>query len=108
MTYIEHSVIKKMAKEGIGLLKHLIATPSISREEKEAADIIEQFIQSNGMDTWRWGNNVWTMTNVIDRNKPTLLLNAHIDTVKPTSKWSRDPYTPFPFLNIYPSAISAR
>ena len=94
MTYIEHSVIKKMAKEGIGLLKHLIATPSISREEKEAADIIEQFIQSNGMDTWRWGNNVWTMTNVIDRSKPTLLLNAHIDTVKPTSKWSRDPYSP--------------
>ena len=92
MTYIEHSVIKKMAKEGIGLLKHLIATPSISREEKEAADIIEQFIQSNGMDTWRWGNNVWTMTNVIDRNKPTLLLNAHIDTVKPVASWTRDPH----------------
>ena len=27
-------------------------------------------------------------------SKPTLLLNAHIDTVKPVSTWTRDPFTP--------------
>jgi len=30
----------------------------------------------------------------IDPQKPTLLLNAHIDTVKPVATWTRDPYKP--------------
>lgn len=30
----------------------------------------------------------------MDENRETLLLNAHIDTVKPVSTWTRDPYKP--------------
>ena len=30
----------------------------------------------------------------MDSEKPTLLLNAHIDTVKPVSTWTRDPFSP--------------
>ena len=29
-----------------------------------------------------------------DIDKPTLLLNSHIDTVKPASGWSKDPFNP--------------
>lgn len=29
-----------------------------------------------------------------DEQKPTLLLNAHIDTVKPVDSWRRDPFAP--------------
>jgi acetylornithine deacetylase len=29
-----------------------------------------------------------------DENKPTILLNSHIDTVKPDAGWTKDPFTP--------------
>ena len=73
--------------DAITLLQRLIATPSVSRDEAAAADIIEQAIRSYGYTPCRLGNNVWV------GNGP-ILLNAHIDTVKPVSTWTRDPFTP--------------
>lgn len=46
------------------------------------------------MKTWREANNVWTVSPWFDENKPTILLNAHIDTVKPVSSWTRKPFEP--------------
>lgn len=46
------------------------------------------------MDTGRKGNNVWCLSPMFDLNKPTLLLNSHIDTVKPVNGWRKDPFTP--------------
>ena len=63
--------------EAITLLQKLIKTPSVSRDEKDAADIMQGYIESLGMKTWREANNVWTMSPWFDDNKPTLLLNAH-------------------------------
>ena len=80
--------------EAITLLQKLIKTPSVSRDEKDAADIMQGYIESLGMKTWREANNVWTMSPWFDDNKPTLLLNAHIDTVRPVSSWTRDPFEP--------------
>ena len=45
------------------------------------------------MPTRRIGNNI-LIEEELDPEKPTLLLNAHIDTVKPVSTWTRDPFTP--------------
>lgn len=78
----------------IDLLKQLIATPSFSREEDKTADIIEQFIQSQGLVAQRSGNNVWVKSTSFDENKPTILLNSHHDTVKPVKGWQRNPHTP--------------
>jgi acetylornithine deacetylase len=39
-------------------------------------------------------NNVWALPEEMDASKPTLLLNAHIDTVKPVASWTRDPHSP--------------
>lgn len=78
----------------VELLKKLISTPSISRNEKEAADIMEQTIQEYGLVPHREANNVWTIDPHYDGKKPTLLLNAHIDTVKPVVSWTRDPFSP--------------
>ena len=80
--------------EAITLLQKLIKTPSVSRDEIDAADIMQGYIESLGMKTWREANNVWTMSPWFDDNKPTLLLNAHIDTVRPVSSWTRDPFEP--------------
>ena len=81
-------------ERAIGLLKQLIATPSISRDETLAADIMQDYIDKMGFDTHREANNVWALCHDFEEGKPTLLLNAHIDTVKPAATWTRDPYRP--------------
>lgn len=80
--------------KSVDLLKQLIATPSVSREEDAAADIIMQYFIDNGLKPERQGNNVWVKTDDYDMGKPTILLNSHIDTVKPVAGWTRDPFTP--------------
>lgn len=94
MTRDSYQTIERMAYEAVELLKELIAIPSISREETKAADRLEAFMTGNGLKTHREGNNIWTMNEPLDSNKPTLLLNAHIDTVKPAASWQHDPFTP--------------
>ena len=78
----------------IDLLHRLIRTPSISREEDAAAQIICETLQKNRFTPYRAGNNVWTFAREFDSEKPTVLLNSHIDTVKPTDSWSRPPFVP--------------
>ena len=85
--------IKDYTIEAVELLKRLIATPSVSREESAAADILADFIEKCGLPAQRIGNNI-LVCEALDPEKPTLLLNAHIDTVKPVSTWTRDPFTP--------------
>lgn len=80
--------------DAIELLKKLIATPSVSRNETDAANIMQHQMESYNLVPKREGNNLWVMSPEWDENKPTLLLNAHIDTVKPASTWTRDPFTP--------------
>ena len=80
--------------QAVEMLKELIATPSVSRDEQRAADIIVRYMQQYGMEYQREGNNVWTIAPGYDANRPTLLLNAHIDTVKPAATWTRDPFAP--------------
>ena len=85
---------EKYVKDAVALLTRLIATPSTSRNEKEAADIMEETIREYGFLPQREVNNVWTIGPHYNPEKPTLLLNAHIDTVKPVDSWQRHPYAP--------------
>ena len=85
--------IKDYTLEAVELLKRLIATPSVSRDEAAAADVLADFIGKCGLPCQRIGNNLLVQEE-IDETKPTLLLNAHIDTVKPVSSWTRDPFSP--------------
>ena len=83
-----------MTDEAVGLLKKLIAIPSVSREEAQAADCLQQYIELQGMETGRKGNNVWCLSPAFDLKRPTLLLNSHIDTVKPVAGWRKAPFAP--------------
>ena len=85
--------IKQYTNDAVELLMELIKTPSVSREEMQAADILCDFIGKWGMPFQRIGNNVLIQED-LNPEKPTLLLNAHIDTVKPVATWTRDPFTP--------------
>lgn len=81
-------------QEAMELLDKLIATPSHSREESAVADILEAFLREKGVDVQRIHNNVWAVCAGFDATKPTLLLNSHHDTVKPSAAYTMDPYTP--------------
>ena len=84
---------KDYTNEAVELLKQLISTPSVSREETDAANILADFIEKCGLPCERIGNNL-LVREELDEEKPTVLLCAHIDTVKPVSTWTRDPFTP--------------
>ena len=80
--------------DAVELLKTLIAAPSISREEDKAADALIRFIIRCGLTYKREVNNVWIIDPHYDENRPNLLLNAHLDTVKAVDSWTRHPFTP--------------
>lgn len=83
-----------ITKSAIDLLKKMIAIPSLSKEEKEVADLIEQYLQENGITTVRLINNVYALNQYFDPAKKSILLNSHHDTVKPAKGYTTDPFTP--------------
>lgn len=84
-----------LTTQAVELLKRLIRIPRISRNETEAADALLAFMTEEcRLEVQRDGNNLWTVAPGYDAAKPTLLLNAHIDTVKPVSAWTRNPNEP--------------
>lgn len=86
--------MKQYTDDAVLLLQRLIATPSVSREEAAAADIMENAMRSYGLNCHREANNVWAVAPGYDPERKTVLLNAHIDTVRPVSSWTRDPFSP--------------
>ena len=79
--------------DAVELLKRLISIPSVSRDETAAAGGFEQQVSAWGLPARRIGNNI-LIQEELNPHQPTLLLCAHIDTVKPVSTWTRDPFTP--------------
>ena len=76
----------------LGLLKKLVSIPSFSREEGPACDFLEGWMKEAGLgEVHRIGNNLWVESSPAD-DRPVILLNAHIDTVRPASGYTRDPF----------------
>ena len=84
--------IEKTNQEALSLLKSLIETPSISGQEDEAAELIGRFLTIKEIPFERKINNIWLKNTWFDESKPTLLLNSHIDTVKPNASWQGNPF----------------
>ena len=84
--------MEEIKNQAIDLLKKLISIPSFSREEKEKADYLEFYLVQQGCCVNRVQNNIWCLTQSYDPTRPTLLLNSHIDTVKPSDSWSVNPF----------------
>ena len=87
-------MITEETNDAVALLQQLIATPSFSTEEKAVADFLERYIEIKGYVVTRKDNNLWILSPDFDTNRPTILLNSHIDTVKPVSGWVSDPFIP--------------
>lgn len=84
--------INTLFQEAVQLLRHLISTPSFSKEENLTANIVNAYLEQHGVATHRKMNNVWAWNKHFDPAKPTILLNSHHDTVKPNSGYTRDPF----------------
>jgi len=78
----------------IELLKQLISTPSFSKEEKKAAEVMRDFLTDEKIVFKTADNNTWAYNKYFSKEKPTILLNSHIDTVRPAKGYSRDPFSP--------------
>nr|WKN36264.1 M20 family metallo-hydrolase [Tunicatimonas sp. TK19036] len=83
-----------LTDQAVQLLQQLISTPSFSRNEEKTADILAHYLEQEGKDVHRLGNNVWVNSKDFREEWPTILLNSHHDTVKPGDSWTRDPFEP--------------
>ncbi len=82
----EHSAV-------FSLLKQIVAIPSLSGEEALLSNFLQEWLSGRGLSINRKHNNLWS-ESIIDPSFPTILLNSHLDTVKPVAGWTKDPYLP--------------
>lgn len=80
--------------DAVALLKEMIALPSFSGEEEKVADLLVATLAEEGYAAQRKGNNVWVKSRNFRADKPTILLDAHLDTVRPNGRWDTDPFVP--------------
>jgi acetylornithine deacetylase len=78
----------------IELLKRLISTPSFSKEEEKAAGVMREFLQHENILFKVKKNNTWAYNKHFTKGKPVILLNSHIDTVRPAKGYVLDPFLP--------------
>lgn len=77
----------------IQFLRDLVAIPSVSGAEGDAAVMVEQAARSAGLDVVRDDTSVRVSIGDASRG-PTLVLASHLDVVPPGEGWTRDPFDP--------------
>ncbi|MBI3510984.1 MAG: M20 family metallo-hydrolase [Bacteroidetes bacterium] len=87
-------MMKELKHTAVELLSELIAIPSFSKEEHGTASLLENFFAKKNIPVQRMKNNIIVRNKFFDEKKPTLLLNSHHDTVRPSASWTKDPFTP--------------
>jgi acetylornithine deacetylase len=85
-------IIDEIVSESVELLKAIIEIPSLSREEKGVADYLEEKLTEWNLNPTRIGNNLWVRNIKWLEGKPVILLNSHIDTVRPAKGWGYEPF----------------
>ncbi|MCY1722380.1 M20 family metallo-hydrolase [Prolixibacteraceae bacterium Z1-6] len=78
----------------IDLLKALISQQSFSKEEENAAAVMRDFLKKEGIVFQTKENNTWAFCKHFDSGKPTIMLDSHIDTVRPAKGYTKDPFAP--------------
>lgn len=72
------------------LHRDLVSICSVSGQETEIADFVEEALSVAGVEVERVENSVIARTG----SGPTLVLNSHLDTVPAQEGWTNDPWTP--------------
>lgn len=85
-------IYNALHNEAFALLRRMTMIPSPSRSEADVADMLEDYLRAKGLAPRRFGNNLAVMPQNLNHALPTLMLNSHIDTVKPSPSYTYDPY----------------
>lgn len=73
------------------LLQQMVRFPSLSRQEREIADFIQDYVRQVGLPVERQDNNIYFW---LGTGSDRLLLNSHLDVVPPSSNHPYDPFSP--------------
>jgi acetylornithine deacetylase len=76
------------------LLRELVSIQSFSGEEHARAEYLTRFFSDREINTERTGNNLIVRNRHYNKSKPTLMLNSHLDTVRPAAGYTFDPFNP--------------
>ena len=76
------------------LLRKLVSIKSFSGEENLRREFLVNYFKEKGISPECIGNNIILRQQHHDSEKPTLMLNSHLDTVQPASGYTIDPYNP--------------
>ncbi|MFC4357582.1 M20 family metallopeptidase [Halobium salinum] len=109
MAESEHTASETVAQrvdadDTLSLLQDLVRIPSPYFEEEEIVEFVHDWLDEAGLDpeyhrveepdiTGYEGRNVLARLEGSDPDAPTLLLNAHVDTVKIVDAWEEDPFS---------------
>jgi acetylornithine deacetylase len=76
------------------LLRKLISLQSFSGEEHLRSDFLTGYFAEKGISVERIHNNLIVRQKNFDTSKKTMMLNSHLDTVKPSGSYTFDPFNP--------------
>lgn len=81
-----------LTADSIALLRQMVGVPSESFHEEAVADLLFRTLDGWGLVPKRYANNIVAACKGYNAALPTLLLDAHTDTVAPADGYTRNPY----------------
>ena len=81
-------------EDSIQLLRQMVRIPSLSGQEAEVAACVGAALDSFGIRFEPVQGNLLALNRHFDPAKPTLALDAHLDTVPVNNGYTRDPFDP--------------
>lgn len=82
----------KYVEEAIAMLRTLVSLQSFSGEEQLRVDYLTHYFSQRDVETELIGNNIIVKQPHFNTQKPTFMLNSHIDTVRPAKGYTFDPF----------------
>ena len=83
-----------MAMNIADILRRVVSIRSFSGEEGDRWDFFAEYLGSSGIVVKRIGNNLLAEIRCGGEHAPWVMLNSHLDTVKPAAGYTFDPFNP--------------
>lgn len=80
--------------KAVELLRKLVSLKSFSGEEDLRSNFLTEYFTGKGITVERMKNNLIVRQAHFDESKPALMLNSHLDTVRPSAGYTFDPFCP--------------
>jgi len=86
--------IESITNDAVSLLRQIVSIESFSGGEGARSSFIYDFFESKGFNPERIENNIVVKSFNAGPDSPVLMLNSHIDTVRPGNGYTFDPFKP--------------